>query len=468
MAQEGIRSVAMEVENLPQGTIETSLNKKSCDWSADDLVDFFFKSELRVISLMHIGNDGWMKTLDFFVRSRDHCKAVLLGGERADGSSLFKNTGMGKKSDMILRPRLDSAFVDPFGKVPGLCILCEHLNREGKPLPQSPDSILVKAIEHLRETTGVELHALGEVEYFLGKRPGECDTYADAERGYHATAPFIFGEDIRREACDILRQMGVPIKYCHGEVGHIAAAEDGIAWEQHEIELALAPLRKAADAVILSEWVLRRLAYNNNMHVTFAPMVKLHHAGSGMHFHMSPVVNGKHIGNLTEDANGDPMKVSKEAKWLIAGLVLAGGALMAFGNRVDDSFVRLTQGKEAPTSVSWGWFDRHALVRLPIQPFSADDKPVGPATVEFRLGDGSAHPHLLLAGIAQTMVLGAGLKNIDEVLAKTSSGSKEGSNVPHCHRDVAVCLKEHQKTFEAGNVFPEGWIEAYLAILANN
>ena len=30
---------------------------------------------------------------------------------------------------------------------------------------------------------------------------------------------------------------------------------------------------------------------------------------------------------------GDPMKVSKEAKWLIAGLVLAGGALMAFGNR---------------------------------------------------------------------------------------------------------------------------------------
>jgi len=41
------------------------------------------------------------------------------------------------------------------------------------------------------------------------------------------------------------------------------------------------------------------------------------------------------------------------AGWLIGGLVRTAGALMAFGNREPGSFVRLKQGKEAPTAVTW-------------------------------------------------------------------------------------------------------------------
>ena len=41
---------------------------------------------------------------------------------------------------------------------------------------------------------------------------------------------------------------------------------------------------------------------------------------------------------------------------------------MAFGNRSRDSFVRLSQGKEAPSVVTWGRYNRKALVRIPIIP----------------------------------------------------------------------------------------------------
>jgi len=77
---------------------------------------------------------------------------------------------------------------------------------------------------------------------------------------------------------------------------------------------------------------------------------------------------------------------------------------MAFGNRGGGSFVRLSQAKEAPNAIIWGDADRTALVRLPIVARTEDGRPVTPATVEFRLPDGSAHPHLLLAGVAQVMV----------------------------------------------------------------
>jgi len=72
--------------------------------------------------------------------------------------------------------------------------------------------------------------------------------------------------------------------------------------------------------------------------------------------------------------------VDEGVKPVIAGLVRTGGSLMMFANRVDQSFLRLQQGKESPETVEWDFYNRKALVRLPIQQSEAT-----PATVEFRL-----------------------------------------------------------------------------------
>ena len=252
---------------LPARRLERVFGRSAADWTVDDLVGLVKAQSIRIVSLMHVGSDGWLKTLDFVPRSESHLRDVIEGGERADGSSIFAGTGIrAGASDILLRPRVASAFLDPFSKVPALVLLCSHAGRDGRPLPESPDTIVRAAFARVRAELGVELQALGEVEYFLAKRTSEEDFYGADDRGYHASSPFVFGERLRRTALAVLADIGVPIKYGHSEVGYIPATEsDDSIWEQHEIEMALSPLPDAAEGVVLTQWVLRNLAHQSGM-----------------------------------------------------------------------------------------------------------------------------------------------------------------------------------------------------------
>lgn len=452
---------------VPARRLERVFARPAREWTVDDLAGLVKAQGIRIVSLMHVGSDGWLKTLDFVPRSDQHLRDVIEGGERADGSSIFAGTGIRPgASDILLRPRLSSAFLDPFSKVPALVLLCSHAGRDSRPLPESPDTIVRAAYERVRRELGIELHALGEVEYFLAKRASEEDFYGGDDRGYHASSPFVFGEKLRRAALTVLADIGVPIKYGHSEVGYIPASEaDGSIWEQHEIELALTPLPDAAEAVVLTQWVLRNLAHQSGMRASFDPILRKGHAGSGLHFHFSPVQGGEHLGGRAADG-----RLSEPARWLIAGLVRHGAALMAFGNRVEGSFVRLTQGKEAPRSVAWGEFDRHALVRLPIVATAPDGRRVAEPTIEFRLPDGSAHPHLLLAGVAQALVSGRETPGLDALLERTSAANagrsgEDGPRLPTTPREIADVLALTRPMLEAGGVFPPTLIERAMDAL---
>ncbi len=450
---------------LPACTLVRLIGKDPVEWSVDDLVDFVPAFGIRLISLMHIGGDGWPKTLDFVPRDLKHLREVLTAGERADGSSLFGELGIpAGASDIVVRPRLATAFLDPFADEATLVLLAAHYGRDGAPLPQSPTTLLGRAYDRLRQEAGVELHALGEVEFFLGKRPDETDVYGPGDRGYHASSPFVFGERMRREALRVLAEIGVPVKYGHSEVGHIQPDEvDARVWEQHEIELGLQPLPAAADSVILTQWVLRSLARRHGMRCTFEPILRKGHAGSGMHFHLSPVVDGIHVRQTTGDGG-----VTDEAKWLIGGLVRLAGASMAFGNRSLNSFLRLTQAREAPNNVTWGEFNRSALIRLPIVPTDERGRPVVADTIEFRLPDGSAHPHLVLAVVAQAMVAGRHAADLDAVVEKTRARTEDtasGFTVPRNFQDIAKALRAERAALEDGGVFPPVMIDRLVETL---
>ena len=435
-------------------------------WTVDDLVHVFRSRDVRVLSLMHVGGDGWLKTLDFVPSGERHLRDIIGGGERADGSSLFRGMGIpSDASDIVLRPRIETAFLDPFAPLSTLVLLCGHLGRDGDPLPQSPDTIIRRATELLRAEAGIDLWALGEVEYFLGKRWDENDMYGADDRGYHATSPFVFGEGLRRRALAILADLGVAVKYGHAEVGYIEAREtQGVIWEQHEIELALQPLLDAADGILLTQWVLRNLAHQGGMRCTMDPMMREGHAGNGLHFHIVPVTDGtprpiRHAdGTLT-----DP------ARWLIGGLVQLGGALMAFGNRVSGSFARLRQAKEAPNAIVWGEFDRSALIRLPVVARDGEGREVTTPTIEFRLPDGSALPHLLLAGAALATVQGRVMPHLDALLARTRVGGGDTTSsaepVPRSFAEVADAVERCRAALERGGVFPSAMVDSLVATL---
>jgi glutamine synthetase len=434
--------------------LEREIGRPRAAWTGSDLVEFAVRTGVRLVSLMHVGGDGWLKTLDFVPRSVAHLRDIVDGGERADGSSLFPGMGIvAGASDVVLRPRPETAFLDPFAERPTLVVRCGHLGRDGRPLPQSPDTILRAACARLESELGVELTALGEVEYFLGKPYDPTDIYGAHERGYHATAPFVFGQELRRRAMDVVTGIGLPVKYGHSEVGYIEATEaDGILWEQHEIELALQPLPDAADAVLLAQWVLRRLAHREGMRCSFEPMMLAGHAGNGLHVHLSVRERGRHLPVFDPGDDLEP-----RARRLIGGLVRDGGALMAFGNRVESSFARLAQAKEAPSEVRWGRYDRSALVRIPVVPTGADGTAVAVPTVEFRLPDGSAMVHLLLAGIAQAMIAAGDAPDL----------AAAAEPLPRDFPAVGALLSDHRARFEAGGVFPPALVDALLARLGS-
>ncbi len=449
---------------VPKGQVERLIGKPEPEWTVDDMLDLVAEQGIRVVALMHVGGDGWLKTLDFTPRCTSHLRDIIEGGERADGSSLFTGSGIRPDaSDVVLRPRLQSAFLDPFSPHPTLGFLCSHYGREGELLPQSPDTILRRAHERVLTETGLDLHALGEPEYFLGKTAEPGDSYGADDKGYHATSPFVFGEKLRREAMALLSDMGVPIKYGHSEVGYVpATARDETIWEQHEIELLLTPLPEAAEAVVLVQWVLRNLAHRDAMRCSFDPIIRRGHAGSGQHYHISALRDGEHL-----FATGPEGEMGEEGRWLIGGLVQLGGALMAFGNRDKGSFTRLLQGKEAPNTVTWGAFNRKALIRLPIQARTGEGRIVTPPTIEFRLPDGSAHPYLVLAGTAQALMLGRQTDDLPTLLDQTSAGytladMSGATPVPHNFDEVAVALKQYQPVLEEGGVFPADYIDAVV------
>jgi glutamine synthetase len=451
-------------ETLPLRTLERAIPKPRKKWCVDDFIELVRTNGVRLISLMHIGGDGWLKTLDFVPKSLDHLRDILEGGERADGSSLFAGLGIpAGASDILLRPRLDRAFLDPFAEQPTLVLICGHDGRDGKPLAQSPDTILRRAYERMKTVLGVDLWALGEIEYFLGKRANENDMYGADERGYHATSPFVFGENLRRRALVTLAEMGVPVKYGHSEVGYIASnGSDNTIWEQHEVELLLAPLPEAAEGVVLTQWVLRNLAHRDGMRCSFDPILRQGHAGSGLHFHLSPLIDHQDRGRDLKAGGLLP-----PGQWLVAGLLQYGASLMAFGNRSSGSFIRLNQKKESPETVSWGMYDRKALIRLPVLATAPDGRLISAPTIEFRLPDGSAHPYLLLAGIAQAMVAGRSTQDLESLLDKTEASRihlhpEVATVLPKSFTDIASSLRDNRKVLEEGDVFPPGLIDSML------
>jgi glutamine synthetase len=452
---------------LPSQSLERELGKPRSEWTVDDLVGIYSSHNTQIVSLMHVGGDGWLKTLDFVPQSVGHLRDIVQGGERADGSSLFPRAGIRpSSSDIVLSPRVESVFLDPFAAQPTLVLMCGHAGTDGGPLPQSPDTILRRASHMLREQAGCELWALGEVEYFLGKRRDESDIYGADDRGYHASSPFVFGEALRRQALAVLADLGVKVKYGHSEVGYIEARETtGVIWEQHEIELSLSPLPEAAEATLLTQWVLRNLAHERGMRCNTDPMMLEGHAGNGLHFHLAPVKDGKPV-DIWDDAG----TLTDPARWLIGGLVQLGGALMAFGNRVEGSFARLAQAKEAPNSIFWGEFDRSALIRLPAVPTDEEGNPVAPRTIEFRLPDGSALPHLLLAGAALSMIRGRDTADLDELLERTSATraaehAERIERVPRNFVEVADAVLRYRDTLQTGGAFPEVLIDQVVASL---
>ncbi len=452
------------------------LKKPTNEFTRHDIIRFIEENDIEMVNFRYVGEDGKLKTLNFVVTSKDYLESILATGERVDGSSLFSYVEAAS-SDLYVIPRFRTAFVNPFAEVPTLDILCSFYTKEGKPLESAPEHILRKAHEEFKKATGFTFKALGELEFYLVSDIEELYPATD-QKGYHNSQPFAKWEQFRKEAMNLIAQAGGKIKYGHSEVGNFTT--DNEYYEQHEIEFQPVEAEDAVDQLVVAKWILRMLAHQYGLNLSFAPKITVGKAGSGLHVHMLVEKDGVNL-MVGEDA------ISDVARKIIVGLLEKAKSLTAFGNTVPLSYLRLVPHQEAPTNICWGDTNRSALVRVPLgwiaktnmikdaNPHERYDVPYipGKQTVEIRVPDGSADLYHLLAGIIMAAQSGLEMPNALERAKELYVGvnifkeehkdkALKFEHLPTNCWESAECLANDREFYERKNIFPKGTIDRFI------
>lgn len=393
--------MARSIEMNPNPLVQY-LNKHPEQFTKTDLIKYIEDNDIQMVNFRYVGWDLRLKTLNIVINDRDHLDAILTAGERVDGSSLFSFIEAGS-SDLYIIPRYKTAFLNPFSEIPAVDILCSYYTKDAVPFESSPEYILRKAHEAMKKETGYSFEVMGELEYYVISEKDELFQGED-QRSYHESTPFAKWSELRERAMQAISKCGGYIKYGHAEVGNFS--KENLIYEQNEIEFLPTNLEDAADQLVIAKWILRTLAYQYGVTVTFAPKITVGKAGSGLHIHTKIVKDGE----TAMISNG---KLSDIAKRAISGYLDLAPSLTAFGNTNPTSYFRLVPHQEAPTNICWGDRNRSVLVRVPLgwsgknnmikhanpQEPDIDFNFHNKQTVEFRCPDGSADIHLLLAGL---------------------------------------------------------------------
>ncbi|MBR6226711.1 MAG: glutamine synthetase [Bacteroidales bacterium] len=460
------------------------LQKPAAEFTRADIIRYCEENQIEFVNFHYCGWDGKLKTLNFVIHSAEHLENILTAGERVDGSSLFPFIEAGK-SDLYVVPKYRTAFRNPFTETPTLDILCSFYNRDGEPFESSPEHILHKAHEVFKKTTGLQMETMGELEYYIIADDEEIYEVPD-QKGYHESAPFNKFTEYRVEAMRLIAQAGGLIKYGHSEVGNFTL--DGKIYEQNEIEFLPTNIEDAADQLVVAKWIMRQLAYEYGVTLTFAPKITVGKAGSGMHVHCKFTKDGKSV-------MVNKGELSDYGKKAIAGYMDAGTSLPAFGNPNPLSFLRLVPHQEAPTSLCWSYSNRSALVRVPLgwinngKDMAASANPLekksnkdfsSKQTFEWRASDGCADMYLLMAALCAAARHGFEMPNALEVAEKTYVGlgvnihdaknkkvQESLEQLPDSCVAAAKELKKDRKIYTEKGVFSDAIIDYMIKFLSD-
>jgi glutamine synthetase len=466
------------------------LNKPASEFTKEDIIKFIKENGIKMLNFRYVGGDGRLKALTFVIRDEEHLDNLLSAGERVDGSSLFTYIEA-DSSDLYVLPKYRTAFINPFEEIPTLDILCSYFDKDGTPLKSASETVMKKATQTLTEKTGYELQAMGELEYYIIANKDEVNMNFPAvdQRGYHESNPFTKFDQLRKEAMMYISEAGGKIKYGHSEVGNFT--DDKYYYEQNEIEFETDTPENSVDSLLIAKWMLRMLADQYGVTVSFAPKITVGKAGSGLHVHMKLLKDGKSV--MVENGN-----VSDIAKRAMAGLLDIASGITAFGNRIPTSYLRLVPHQEAPTNICWGDRNRSALVRVPLGWFAEESSRMiataNPnysdefkshsykSTFEFRAADPSADLYLLLAAFAVGIRHGFEMTNALEVAKDLYIGVNifkeehkdrlaQLEHLPASCYESAQALKKLKDVFTEYDVFTEGMINdtvKYLEGLDDN
>ena len=249
---------------------------------------------------------------------------------------------------------------------------------DGTPFECDTRSLLKKAVEDAQKA-GYTFAFGAEQEFYLFEldEKNKPTKIPYDEAGYMDLAPEDRGENIRREICLTLEQMGIRPESSHHEEGP----------GQNEIDFRYSDPLTAADNTMTFQTVVKTVARRNGVFVDFSPKPLEDKPGNGFHINVSV----------------KPGDITENLRHMVAGVLDKVVEMTAFLNPTEDSYKRFGMDK-APGYVSWSSENRSQLVRIPAA--------IGEyRRAELRSPDPTANPYL-----AFTLMIYAALYGLENKL----------------------------------------------------
>ena len=340
------------------------------NYSKEEVMQYAAEEDVKFIRLAF--SDVFGKQKNISIMPEELPRAFEYG--IAFDASAIAGFGDEAHSDLFLHPDPATLTWLPWrpehGKV--VRMFCSISYPDGTPFACDTRTLLKNAVEEAK-AAGCTFYFGAEQEFY----PFELDEKNDPTKipydraGYMDIAPEDKGENVRREICLTLEQMGIRPESSHHEEGP----------GQNEIDFRYTDALSAADNVMTFQTVVRTVARRNGLFADFSPKPLEGFAGNGFHINIS-----------VRPDDG------KKQENMIAGILDKIIPMTVFLNPTEGSYARLGQMK-APRYVSWSRENRSQLVRIP-----AAEKEYRRA--ELRSPDPSANPYIAFALMIRASLYG--------------------------------------------------------------
>ncbi len=343
-------------------------------YSKDEVIQYVREEEVKFIRLVFCDVFGRQKNISIMP---DELPRAFEDGIAFDASAIA-GFGDEMRSDLLLRPEPETLMPLPWRPEHGSVVqmFSSIVWPDGTPFGCDTRSLLKKAVAEAA-VSGFDFTFGAEQEFYLfllgeNARPTliPCDG-----AGYMDMAPEDCGENVRREICLTLEQMGIRPESAHHEEGP----------GQNEVDFRYSDALTAADQVMMFQRVVKTVAFKNGLFADFSPKPVAGAPGNGFHINISL----------------KPFDDADIFRQMIAGILENVRAMTVFLNPSESSYHRLGKNK-APGYVSWSAENRSQLMRIPAA--------VGEyRRVELRSPDPLANPYLAFA-----LMIYAGLSGIKD------------------------------------------------------
>jgi glutamine synthetase len=320
-------------------------------------------------------------------------------------------------------------------------LFCDVLRPDDQPFGGNCRGFLREIVRRYRKL-GLRCNVGAECEFYLFETDerGRPTHIPIDFGGYFDVAPLDAGENLRREICLTMEQMGLAPRHSHHECGN----------GQNEIDFHYADPLKTADNIMMFKQVVRAIATRNGLHASFMPKPLADQAGNGLHINLSLMRDGVNLfeGDIAPDS---------VAGSFMAGILKHSRELTAFTNPLPNSYLRLGCD-EAPRFVSWSRQNRSQLVRIPMVHGSS-------CRMELRSPDTACNPYLTIG-----LVLAAGLDGIENRMELTAPVNRnlfapeaEELKLEKLPATLEEAVAIAQESEFLKKVLPEGLAQRYYA-----